>query len=87
VSVSFGAFSLGGRHQGVLQSNQITKTTVYEIYTLKEEKRQLDTIHERQDDAMHEARRIYGQSKHIAGVKVLEEKFDSDENRSATHNL
>jgi hypothetical protein len=36
---------------------------------------------------MHEARRLYGQSKHVAGVKVFEEQFDSVENRSATHVL
>lgn len=65
----------------------MTKTTAYEIHTLKEGKWQLDTIHDRKDDAMHEARRLYGASKHIAGVKVLQEDFDSEAGKSSTRVL
>jgi len=65
----------------------MTKSIAYEIHTFKDGKWQLDTVHDRKDDAMHEARRLYGASKHISGVKVLQEEFDSEENRASSHVL
>ena len=63
----------------------MTNTTAYEIHTLKEDKWELDTILERKDDAVQEARRLLAYSKRIAGVKVIEEKFDSEEDHSVSH--
>lgn len=65
----------------------MTKSTAYEIHTLKEGNGIIFTVHDRKDDAMHEARRIYRSSKHVAGVKVLKEEFNSIENHSSTHVL
>jgi len=63
----------------------MTKSIAYEIHTFKDGKWQLDTVHDRKDDALHEARRLYGNSKHISGVKVLQEEFDSVNNQASSH--
>ncbi|MEQ8192889.1 MAG: hypothetical protein RIB59_00225 [Rhodospirillales bacterium] len=62
----------------------MSKTTAYEIHTLKDGKWQLDSVHGDKDDALYEARRMYEGSKHIAGIKVLQEEYDDEINRSST---
>ncbi len=65
----------------------MTKTTAYEIHTLKDGKWQLDSVHEGKDHAMHEARKMYASSKRVSGVKVLHEEFDSVANLASSHVL
>jgi hypothetical protein len=77
-----GPASLSGR-PGKSQS-AMTKTTAFEIHTLKDGLWQLDSVHENKDDALYEARRMYDNSKHIGGIKVLQEEYDDEANRSST---
>ena len=62
----------------------MTKTTAFEIHTLKDGLWQLDSVHENKDDALNEARRMYDNSKHIGGIKVLHEEYDDETNRAST---
>ncbi len=65
----------------------MTKSTAYEIHTLKDGKWQLNSVHQGKDEAMHEARKMYASSRHVSGVKVLHEEFDSLKNHASSRVL
>lgn len=62
----------------------MSKTTAFEIQTLKDGQWQLASSFDTKDQALQEAHRIYDTSRHLDGVKVYQEDYDAGSNRADT---
>ncbi len=61
----------------------MASTKTFELYTFKQGNWYIDSVYDDKQQAMHEAR-ILLESRHLTGVKIIQETYDEESEQSAS---